>query len=172
MDRISQTMPPALPTSATLNLFVCCTCLLDTFQPCLILLLSLFPSPPSLFPGLPRLDKSDAKFRDIFLKDTGTRKERGESRQNGLSNPCLSSFIYLCEKHEAVTEIPFSLLSLPVAAMTVFCRPPIKSQWPHSCPGRPHLNGQHIQITSFSSVGLCITKLRARRGSNRISLPF
>lgn len=33
-------------TSTSLNLFVCSTCLLDTFQPCLFLLLSLFPNSP------------------------------------------------------------------------------------------------------------------------------
>lgn len=53
-----------------------------------------------------------------------------------------------------------------------FLCPPIKCQWPHSGPGRPHLNWQHFQITSFSSVGLCLRILGACWGSNRISLPF
>lgn len=126
--------------------------------------------PKSLsFPGLPLLDKSDAKFRDVFLSGTRTRK-REDHRQNGLSNPCLSSFIYLFEKCEVVTEITLCLLSL-CRCHNFFC-PPIKCQWPHSCPRMPHLNWQHIQITSFSSVGLCFIKLGACWGSNRISLPF
>ncbi len=65
---------------------------------------------------------------------------------------------------------PRSLLSL-CCRHNFFCRP-IKCQWPHSCPRKPHLNWQHIQITSFRSVGLCFIKLGARWGSNRISLPF
>lgn len=68
-------------------------------------------------------------------------------------------------------KFPLSLCCLSVAATTFFC-PPIKCQWPPSCPRKPHLNWQHIQITSFRSVGLCFIKLGARWGSNRISLPF
>ena len=104
-----------------------------------------------------------------FSKTPGLEK-REDRRQNGLSNPCLSSFIYLFEKREAVTESPRSLLS-PRCCHNFFC-PPIKCHWPHSCPRRPHLNWQHIQITSFSSVGLCFIILGACWGSNRISLPF
>lgn len=110
-----------------------------------------------------------------FSKTPGPEK-RGERRQNGPSNPCLSSFIYLCEKREAIREIPISLLSPSVAATTFFSppppRPPIKCQWPRSRPRRPHLCWQRIQITSFSSVGLCFVKLGACWDPNGISLPF
>lgn len=63
-------------------------------------------------------------------------------------------------------------LSLSLCCCHNFFCPPIKCQWPDSCPSSPHLNWQHIQTTSFSSVGLCFMKLGACWGSNRISLPF
>lgn len=61
-------------TSTSLNLFVCSTCLLDTFQPCLFLLHALYSQAP-LFHGLPGPDKSDAKFRDISQRHPGLKRE-------------------------------------------------------------------------------------------------
>lgn len=54
-----------------------------------------------------------------------------------------------------------SLFCLSIAAITFFSScPPIKCHWPHSRLGRPHLNWQCVQMTSFSSVRLRFIKLR------------
>lgn len=55
-----------------------------------------------------------------------------------------------------------SLLSFvsSFAAITFFFCPPIKCHWPHSRLGRPHLNWQRVQMTSFSLVRLRFIKLR------------
>lgn len=54
-------------TSTSLNLFVCSTCLLDTFQPCLFLLLSLFPSSPFSVDSRSLINLT--LNLEIFLKD-------------------------------------------------------------------------------------------------------
>lgn len=112
MDRISQTMPPflPLPNPLPLNLFVCCTCLLDTFQPRLFLFALSIPKSLS---SLDCLDLINLKLNleTYFSKTPRTRGGGGGCRQNGLSDPCLSSFIYLFEKREVVTETLLSLLS-------------------------------------------------------------
>lgn len=70
MDRISQTMPP--PT--TRSLFVRCTCLLDSFQPCLFLLHSI---PKSIF-SLDCLSLINLmlNLETYFSKSPGLKRER------------------------------------------------------------------------------------------------
>lgn len=47
-----------------------------------------------------------------FSKSKGLERERSADKKNGLPNSCLSSFIYLLDEQEVVTEISFCLLSL------------------------------------------------------------
>lgn len=139
MDRISQTMPPLPHSSTSLNLFVCCTCLLDTFQPCLSPFALSIPKSPSfppttplpfLFPP-PDFRGLDAKFRDIFLKDGGTEiKKKTEALED--ADPLVPVyhllFISLEKSMTPSLEPRRPLLSL-VSPLT-FLRPPVKFQQP------------------------------------------
>lgn len=128
MDRISQTMPPPLPLHYPQSF-----CLLHlSFRYLSALSLSFALSIPKSPFSLDCLGLINLvlNLETYFSKTPGL--EREDRRQNGLSNPCLSSFIYLFEKREAVTEIPLSLLSL-CCCHNFFCPP-------HFCPRRPHLN--------------------------------
>lgn len=84
--------------------------------------------------------------------------------------------LFISVKNVRPSEKFPSLFCLPLLPPQLFFppppRPPIKCQWPRSRPRRPHLCWQRIQITSFSSVGLCFVKLGACWDPNGISLPF
>lgn len=122
MDRISQTMPASPPSSTSLNLFVCCTCLLDTFQPCLSPFALSIPKslslPTSPLPFLlPRLDCRGpyAKVRDIFLID-GTEIKYTKAPPPSLF---IISYLSLWKKREAVTGIsPPTFVSRVAAKIT------------------------------------------------------
>lgn len=153
-------------TSTSLNLFVCSTCLLDTFQPCLFFC-SLHSQAP-LFHGLPEPDKSDSKFRDISQRHPGLKREESADKVSLLFPVYHVLFISL--EHVRMSGILPSLWSRRCCG-SFFCTP-IKCHPPYSGPKRPHLYWQRFQITSFSSVGLDFIKLGGCWGSNRISLLF
>lgn len=141
------------PSSTSLNLFVCCTCLLDTFQPCLSPFALSIPKslslPTSPLPFLlPRLDcwGPYAKVRDIFLIDGTEIKYK-----KAPPYPCLSSLIYLFKK--SVRPSPESHLPLlSHVSLLRLLRLPVKCQR-SQFPSRKAT----LELTAFSNVGLLFT---------------
>lgn len=137
--------------------FCRCTCLLDTVQPCLRLFALSIPR--SLF-SLDCLSLINLmlNLETYFSKSKGLERERSKD-ENGFSNSCLSSFIYLFDEREVVPKISLCLSSLcsrrnffPVLQLNVTGRIVVSRG--------PHLNRQREQLTSFSSEGLRFIKLR------------
>lgn len=167
MDRISQTMPPHphLPSSSTsLNLFVCCTCLLDAFQPCLSPFALSIPKSPSLPTSRPFLFFCLAWIAGALMLNLERYFSKTWLRLNKEKppHPCLSSLIYLFEKSVRPSlESRHPLLS-PMSLLTLLRLP--------KCQRLPFPSRMTtLELTAFSNVELLFTILLACSGFNIIS---